>query len=60
MRRADATVSKPPALAALIVAVSDELFDTWNPGFGHPAYVDALTRAADAAMDAAAQLGSSA
>jgi len=47
------------ARAALVVSVSDELWETWNPGFGHPAYVEALLRAADAAMDVAAQLGSS-
>lgn len=40
--------------AALIVAVSDELFGhEWNVGFGHDVYLDSLTRAADAAMDAA-------
>ena len=40
--------------AALIVAVSDELFgDQWKAGFGHDAYLDSLTRAADAAIDAA-------
>jgi hypothetical protein len=40
--------------AAPIVAVSDELFgDEWKAGFGHDAYLDSLTRAADAAMDAA-------
>jgi uridine phosphorylase len=39
--------------AALIVAVSDELFGhEWNVGFGHDVYLDSLTRAADAAMDA--------
>jgi uridine phosphorylase len=43
--------------AALAVAVSDELFDAWNPGFGHADYLAALLRAADAAMDAAAVLG---
>src|SRR5919108_2040330 len=43
--------------AGLIVAVSDELFDVWNPGFTHAAYLDALTRAADAAVAAAARLG---
>jgi uridine phosphorylase len=43
--------------AALVVAVSDELFDMWNPGFGRATYLEALTRAADAAMDAAISLG---
>ena len=42
--------------AALIVAVSDELFDVWNPGFSAPAYLTAIGRAADACMDAAARL----
>lgn len=43
--------------AGLIVAVSDELFDhEWNVGFAHTAYLDALVRAADAAMDAVAKL----
>jgi uridine phosphorylase len=42
--------------SALIVAVSDELFERWNPGFGDPAYLTALRRAADACMDAAARL----
>ena len=42
--------------AALLVAVSDTLFDEWVPSFHHPTYVAALTRAADAAMDAAAAL----
>ena len=40
----------------LTVAQSDELFDEWHPGFDDPEYLDALTRAADAAMDAAARL----
>jgi uridine phosphorylase len=42
--------------AGLIVAVSDELFDVWTPGFGHPTYLAALSRAADACLDAAATL----
>lgn len=42
--------------AGLIVAVSDELFDVWTPGFGHPTYLAALRRAADACLDAAATL----
>lgn len=40
--------------AGLIVAVSDELFDRWNPGFGHPAYLTALERATDVVLAAAA------
>jgi uridine phosphorylase len=43
--------------AALVVAVSDELFDAWNPGFGDHAYLDSLRRAADACLDVAATLG---
>jgi uridine phosphorylase len=44
--------------AALIVAVSDELFGArWNVAFGMAPYLDALVRAADVVMDAAAQLG---
>lgn len=43
--------------AGLIVAISDELFgQAWNPGFGQAPVLDALVRAADAAMDAAATL----
>ena len=42
--------------AALLVAVSDTLFDEWVPSFHDPTYVTALTRAADAVMDAAAAL----
>jgi uridine phosphorylase len=45
------------ARAGLIVAVSDELFQPWNPGFHLPVYVDALTRAADAVLLAAGRLG---
>lgn len=37
--------------AALAVAVSDELFDEWHPGFDHEDYVQSLVRAADAAAD---------
>ncbi|MGI8913499.1 MAG: nucleoside phosphorylase [Chloroflexota bacterium] len=40
--------------AGLLVAVSDELFDAWNPGFRHPSYLEALVRAADTVMDVAA------
>ena len=43
--------------AGLLVAVSDELFDAWNPGFRHPSYLAALVRAADVVMDVAAQVG---
>ena len=44
--------------AGLIVAVSDELFGhEWKAAFGHPTYVEALLRAADVALDAAASLG---
>jgi uridine phosphorylase len=42
--------------AALVVAVSDELFDTWNPGFAREEYLAALRRAADACLDVAARL----
>jgi purine-nucleoside phosphorylase len=41
------------ARAGLIVAVSDELFQPWNPGFHLPEYLEALTRAADAILLAA-------
>ncbi|MGH2459951.1 MAG: nucleoside phosphorylase [Chloroflexota bacterium] len=44
--------------AGLIVAVSDELFHPWNPGFHLPEYVAALTRAADATVRAAASIAS--
>jgi len=33
--------------AGLLVAVSDEVFDTWNPGFRHPTYMAALVLAKD-------------
>jgi uridine phosphorylase len=42
--------------AGLIVAVSDELFEQWNPAFDHPTYLEALARAADTVMDVAADL----
>jgi nucleoside phosphorylase len=42
--------------AGLIVAVSDELFQPWNPGFHLPVFVDALTKAADALLLAAGRL----
>jgi nucleoside phosphorylase len=38
------------ARAGLIVAVSDELFHPWNPGFHLPVYADALLLAADAVL----------
>jgi nucleoside phosphorylase len=44
------------ARAALVVAVSDELFHPWNPGFHLPVYQDALLRAADAVLLAAEEL----
>jgi nucleoside phosphorylase len=44
------------AQAGLIVAVSDELFQPWNPGFHLPVFVDALTKAADAILLAAERL----
>lgn len=44
------------ARAALIVAVSDELFQLWNPGFHLPVYVDAVAKAADAILLAARRL----
>jgi purine-nucleoside phosphorylase len=41
---------------ALLVSVSDELFgDGWNRGFGDERYLRTLDRAADAALDCAAQ-----
>jgi nucleoside phosphorylase len=43
------------ARAGLIVAVSDELFHPWNPGFHLPVYADALVLAADAVLLAAEQ-----
>jgi uridine phosphorylase len=42
--------------AGLIVAVSDELFQPWNPGFHLPEFVEALTKAADAILLAAGRL----
>jgi uridine phosphorylase len=44
------------AQAALIVAVSDELFQPWNPGFHLPVYVDALAKAADTILLTAERL----
>jgi uridine phosphorylase len=45
--------------AGLIVAVSDELFDRWNPGFNHPVYLTGLETATDAALAVAAALDAS-
>jgi uridine phosphorylase len=46
--------------AGLIVAVSDELLGhQWHVGFSPANYLDTLIQAADATMDAAAQLGTS-
>lgn len=42
--------------AGLLVAVSDELFDSWRPGFHDPAYLESLTRCVDVAFAAAGQL----
>jgi nucleoside phosphorylase len=46
------------ARAALVIAVSDELFHPWNPGFHLPVYHDALLLAADAVLRVADLLGS--
>ncbi len=40
----------------LLVAVSDELYEVWRPGFTHPPYLEALVSAADTAMDVASDL----
>lgn len=46
------------ARAGLLVVVSDELYGArWHVGFAQDAYLAALTRATDAALDAAARLG---
>ena len=42
--------------AGLIAAVSDELFDVWNPAFSDTVYLEALIRAADASIQVASQL----
>ena len=42
--------------AGLLVAVSDELFDSWRPGFHEPTYLESLTRCVDAALAAAGQM----
>lgn len=44
------------ARAGLLVAVSDELFDSWRPGFHEPVYLESLTRCVDLAIAAAGQL----
>lgn len=44
------------ARAGLIVTVSDTLVGEWKPGFGAPAYLTALTRAADVVADVAEEL----
>ena len=45
--------------AGLLVAVSDELFVPWRPGFHDEPYLTALTRGIDAALLAAEQLAQS-
>ncbi len=46
------------ARAGLLVAVADELYgERWHLGLDQRSYGEALTRIADAAMDAAARLG---
>lgn len=42
--------------AGLLVAVSDELFDSWRPGFHEPVYLESLSRCVDSAIAAAEQL----
>ena len=42
--------------AGLLVAVSDELFDSWRPGFHDPVYLESLTRCVDVTIAAAEQL----
>ena len=42
--------------AGLLVAVSDELFDSWRPGFHDPVYLESITRCVDATIAAAGQL----
>ena len=37
--------------AGLIVAISDELFRPWNPGFHLSVYRDALVQTADTVLD---------
>lgn len=44
------------ARVGLLVAVSDELFDSWRPGFHEPGYLATLTRCTDLALLAAEQL----
>ena len=42
--------------AGVLVAVSDELFDTWRPGFHQDAYLDSLIKGVDAAIEVAERL----
>ena len=42
--------------AGLLVAVSDELFDSWRPGFHNDAYLSSLLSGVDAAVEAAEEL----
>jgi hypothetical protein len=44
------------ARAGLVVAVSDELFHPWAPGFHLPVYLSALQRTADVTLLAAERL----
>jgi purine-nucleoside phosphorylase len=44
------------ARAGLIVAISDELFQPWNPGFHLPEFLEAITRATDAILLTAERL----
>ncbi len=43
----------------VVVALSDQMFHLWNPGFHLPEYLDALVRSADAVLLAADLLDSS-
>ena len=45
--------------AGVLVAVSDELFVPWRPGFHDETYLTGLTRGIDAALLAAEQLAQS-
>ncbi len=42
--------------AGLLVAVSDELFNSWRPGFHRDAYLNSLIKGVDAAIEAAERL----
>ena len=42
--------------SGLLVAVSDELFDSWRPGFQNDDYLNSLIQGVDAALEAAGQL----